>query len=542
MTSRLGLETPWLLRLAAVAVVAHGLLVLNDGHYWDGWLYYSYVRDGRWDLLREITAEAGGFPVNAYLRWWLGNLPGGIGGVHAIVFLALATSAWMVYLIGTTGRFLEREEAFWIAALALVYPAYQVTVEFTTARYVIGYALFLAATAAALRFERETGVRRHIARLLSLTLFVASFRMESLLVLYAAALSLVVIDRMRSGMAVREVVTRYLPRRLDFLALPFVYWTLSLALFPRGSYADSYRIEFDAAAMWEGVLAFIGRAIFGQWRAAFEYAATAAWPLAGGLGVAAIVGFRSRRAGSTGARRGWPLIVFAMVVLVCAILPYVAVRRVPSLTGWDTRHALLIGLPVAMITVALASASAGAVRNGRAASRAILACATVLLAAATIRQYLEWQARWVRDRSVMVHLADLPHPAASVIWIDDSYRFGGEPYYRFYEWSSMFKSVWGSERIIGLDTRFPPYRENFLLNGRPSFNKLMLLSEFNPDGCQATLVIRPSRRPLSAAALTGAYFRVRFLQPERLDAFLRDVTDVEITPVRTEAPQCDAAS
>ncbi len=48
------------------ALVVHGLLLLNDGVYWDGWLPYDSLMKKRWDLMYLWFSQAG-LPTWAYV-------------------------------------------------------------------------------------------------------------------------------------------------------------------------------------------------------------------------------------------------------------------------------------------------------------------------------------------------------------------------------------------------------------------------------------------------------------------------------------------
>jgi hypothetical protein len=191
---------------------------------------------------------------------------------------------------------------------------------------------------------------------------------------------------------------------------------------------------------------------------------------------------------------------------------------------------LLLGLPVALVVVAIARILFSSFKTGfQKAGWVFLSTLLLAFSFATISHQVGWQARWVKDRSVMVNLAQLDGAGKySVYWIDDRYILGGEDFYRFYEWSSMFKKVWGDETRIGLDIRY--YTDKDFQDFEPYFTKRYNLGEFHPGGRQAALIIRQGARPRSEVGLVARYYFHRFLRPRRMAEFLAGVTQVEVNP------------
>ena len=81
--------------IAAVALLCHGLLLLNDGTYWDDWLLKSYLVESNWDALHDMATEMG-LPILAHFFWTL-TLTGLLGFYKFIAFLSILFSAFLVY-------------------------------------------------------------------------------------------------------------------------------------------------------------------------------------------------------------------------------------------------------------------------------------------------------------------------------------------------------------------------------------------------------------------------------------------------------------
>jgi hypothetical protein len=219
-------------------------------------------------------------------------------------------------------------------------------------------------------------------------------------------------------------------------------------------------------------------------------------------------------------------LILGVAGLLLGTLPYALVGDYPSVHGWDTRHDILVGLPLAVLAVSLLSLVLPAQR------RALLGFGLVGLivigfASAGIQDYAALQARWATDRAVMAELRQMPGARAfSVYWVKDGAP-GPEDYYRFYEWSAMFADVYGGQTRIGFDTR--AYGPNFL--GRSEFfTDQYTLANFDPRGCQAELTIQ--RTGASDGEQTAMFYTVtRLFRPDRLDDYLRGLVNVQVVPI-----------
>jgi hypothetical protein len=208
------------------------------------------------------------------------------------------------------------------------------------------------------------------------------------------------------------------------------------------------------------------------------------------------------------------------------------VGSTPLAEGTKTRFSLLIGLPIALMML---STIRLLLDSDRKAPGFMLATFWIMaFGVATVGYYVEWQARWVHDRSVMTNLARLDAPEdVSVIWVDDQYRLGPDEYYRVYEWSSIFDEAWRDASRIGLAVGEPT---NVYEPQR--YDNYDVLSDFDASRCQAVLTIQKGPRPEAyndALGLSARYLVFRYLLPGQLDSYLSDVTRLEFR--RILAPQ-----
>ena len=519
------------------AVLVHGLLLLNDGVYWDGWLIYDIFLERDWNDYYLWTSEMGDLPILSYFYMFLVKIfPGVIFGYKLVAFLSITFSALFVYMICNELRLTNRIENLFIALLSLSYPAYQVSVELCVNQYSVCYCLFLLACLFAVKSESKERISHYFLRFSSLALFIISFRVNALLVFYFGFF-LILVFYIRWNWrysSVRDAFAKIIPRRLDYLLLPFLYWIIKQVAFqPHGIYLGYNQIAFSPLRIIIKYIMFGKNAVYAQLNDALVNLinlpvllflclfATYYIYLTYSLGDK--VFFKQKL-------RPCSLLLFGVVLLMLSIFPYAVVGKAPLINGWSTRYSLLIALPMAIIMVSFGCLFFSN-KKGSISKIGFAFLATLVLAfnLSTITYYISWQARWIKDRSVMTNLSGLNMKEdTSIFWINDQFPMGGENNYRFYEWSTMFKTVWGDESYIGLDQK---YSAVSLAGYQRFFNTRYNLSDFDPDGSQAILTIFRGVLQYSDLELSIRYLYYKWLRKNGLTEFLSGVTDIEIQPI-----------
>lgn len=518
------------LLIGFISLIVHGLLLFNDGIYWDDWLSITTLKDKNWSVIRAAGLERG-VPFDSYFIWFFSRFQNIEFAQSLFAFLFILLASVLVYAICNQVGVLTRTDSLWIALIHLVYPAFQTRVLLSTTNYLFYYMLFLGGVFLALKSQDRDSIWRFGLRIGAYCLFLISFSLSSLLVFYFGFLLLFVLyTRQVKAFSKREMLTRFLPRNLDFLLLPFLFWFAKEIIFPRyGLYTNYNQFNFSVKNILTNCFYFLKNSIYGQLIGAFQQlidvpALTLLWILAILRGVSFLK--QSKQINSI---KPIHLFLYGVFLLGLGIFPYTVVGLSPSMTGWDTRHSLLVGLPAAILIVATARmvfnrTIAGFSRTGWILIMTLLFAFSLV----TISNYLNLQMRWIKDRSVMANLAQMDGANGySVYRIDDQYPIEGiENNYRFYEWSSIFKEIWGDETRIGFDQH--GYIPKQLLDLNKYFSKRYNLSTLKPSGCQAALTILPGSRNGSSLEISAAYFYYKFFQPQELQGFLSNITTLQI--------------
>jgi hypothetical protein len=530
--------------LAVLTLVVHGLLLVDPGIYFDDWFVYTFVVRGEWDELTKLVRDRGIVPIEQYYWWMFRDLP--VHGYRAAVFLMIIGLAWLATLLGRTSSFLSRQESLLVGVFMVCYSGFQTWVLLCTSQYVFFYLLFLAGALLALQAEREGGWRHWVRRGAALGLLAVSYCLASLLVLTMGlgVILLVYLRKLHRLTSVQVAVT-YLPRRLDYFALPILYWFAVKWLIPPRGQFETYNQFLPYPIFFVAQLkTFLINSVVVQLQTGLVELARYPAVIAVAVALALIVWNLGRRRTDPPPTPAIWVLTGALLWLACAMFPYVIVGKPAEAVGWWSRHAILVSFPLGVAIVGLAR-----LFEPRRADRVspITIVATITLAAGmaitTTRNYVDVQARAVKDRSVMQQLAAMPEAREiSVFWIEDRLpkAFGED--YRYYEWAAMFESIFGDQARAGFDRTV--YRSSeVLMNDTRFFTSRFRLKDFDPAGCQAVVTI--DRGNLAAGGLDprpGSWPIVRTYHslrlnddPEALTTFLNRVTEVSLQPL--DAPE-----
>lgn len=532
-----------------VAVFAvHLQLLLDTGVYFDDWLVYTYVAKKDWHLLTAMVRERGIVPVEAYFWWMFRDLPP--LGYKVAAFVMIVWLAVMAVLLLRTGALLSRQDSLLVGLFMICYSGYQSWVLFCTAHYAFFYCLFLTGAWLGLRAEQHSGVQHWWRRVAALTLFAASYGLNSLLVLTLlfAALLVLHLTRLHHVPLVRGLAV-YLPRRSDYVALPVLYWVAVKWLLPVQGLLTGYNeIVTAPAAVAQAMTTFAQNSVYSQARKAVVHLADHPLLVVVAVLAAAAIWLASRRTDEIRpVGRLWTL-ALAVIWVGVAMLPYALVEKPASDAGWGTRHALLVSFPLGVLVVGVARllGTGGGIRAPL-AGVAVVSVLCVGMAATMNEVYVELQARAIKDEAVMAQLgADPLARKTSVFWVDDTLPQVFSESYRYFEWAGMFERTFGDQKRIGFD-RQVYWKPEVLISDRPYFISKYRLGELDPSGCQAVLRIEWGalesaglQRPPELTDLVRRYQRLRFFAGEKaVSDYLRTVVQTRLTPLAAaEATHC----
>lgn len=528
------------LTVVCVAALTHGWLVVNNGIYFDDWILYTQLKRGDWASVRGMADQLGGIPAYLYVWAAAAAIPPPMIGYKILSLLLITGTGLLIYSICSESGLVSRTEALLISCLAVAYPSDHTHVLLITVPYLIYWFVFLVATLLLMRSEAAVGWRKLALRLIALVCFLFSFGLNSLLLFYFGVLLLGVLYlRRRNGLTLARLFTEELPRHADLLIAPFAFWFVYRTYFPpNGIYGYYHQFHLGLGSIVVSIRGFWQSGVVAQFHDSIE--ALALVPLVWLAALFAVQRFW--RPGGTDPdplRPRLAMLGFGVLLGALAVIPYIAVGLAPSDHGWNSRHTILLGVAVGIVLVA------GARILFRAGGGSIGLLGTAVLVTLLLGfivdsavGYVGWEARWIKDSSVMANLAATPGADRySVYWIDDRYQVGGEPDHRYYEWSSMLGQAFGGQSRIGLDihTNSP----QFLVDGRKFFNASRNLAGLDPAGCEAGVSISQGPDAHSELGLVARYVFYSLFDPAQRDRLVAKATTVDIQPLAAaQATNC----
>ncbi len=521
------------------ACFTHGLLLLNDGVYWDDWILYIDLLRENWASLYEFDRELGGLPVGYWLTLVLGHLPNTVLFFKCLFFCSILFSGVFVYLICHELGFHNRPAQLFISLVVISYPAFQMTVSIATGTYWVWYCCFLSACYVTVKGLNTQTPLRYYLRFLSYILFGLAFRTSSFLVFYFGFFFLLLLYDQGGiqSFNLLRMLYRSITEYLDYFCYPFFYFFIIKLLFPpSGLYADynALTTTFSLSTYLDCYVYFFKNGVFIQLKDGIRLLIRhfmISIPLIAALFV--IFSFNMPKPTHSSGRHisNTSLLLFGVFIFCLAAFPYAMVMKYPSPNGVDTRHSLLVGLPVGIVLFGIVFGQSTRFRN----ARVFVLCALLsLMSLSCIRNYLFWQVHWIKDRSTIYHLAQTIQDDVSIIWVDDSFLIPEtEPHHQYYAYSSMFRYVWDVDSIVGFDNKSEAFYRSWMLTEGLQFFPVERynLTGFQPGGREKVLTIHegPLVEQYGFLGLSLRYWYYNYLRDDDMGDFLSGVTTVEMS-------------
>ena len=322
--------------LFAIYTLAHGaIFFISESIFWDDWTISGTKPE---DILTTFKQAGAFMEITPVLHILL--LPVGVWSYRALTFFLIFLSGIVFYKIITRFFWVDSSCRFLVTALYLITPLYSARVALIDFPYTFSMFIFLLGW---LLIGR--------VRLLSLAFFFISFNTASLLVFYA----LPILDwyyRVHRGLNWKEI-TSFVNKRLDYIALPFVFFAIKNIFFsPYGLY-KGYNQGFS--------LRYLVTTPVIQARDLFQLELSvglifvslfAAWALIKLVSRETIVGPISERLVGCCYRKNI-YVGAGLLSIFLGVFPYWILGHPPTFLEWTSRHQLLMPFGTAFFTVGL---------------------------------------------------------------------------------------------------------------------------------------------------------------------------------------------
>lgn len=443
---------PWIGLILGYGLLTHGIILLNDGIFWDWWMMEAWQRNRDKDSMRRFFSEVG--MPNLYVEHWLlGYVPWRRMIYRFISLASLLLIAAFVFLIVAHTSIFNIQQAAVLALLLISYPAYSVTFDgHVSLQYTFKVMLFYAGGLLAVTTLNQSGVSATFLFVAALVLFLWSFTANATLVYFGGFL--LFYAWLASANATSEPEVLELIKIVLMVSLPVIYWIIKEKFAPRhGYYKDYNRLNF-------GRLSILREVAIRALRLGIDV------PMV----KATVEIFRSRKISLIFAslflglllldwfRGTWAIgITEALVVLfvgyallgLCA-LPFMLVGQMFSEGGWGAKNFMLFHLPFALIAFGWLQMFPQ--------SFGVVLVPLILIANALhiVKTHLLYIALSVKDKALFHHLTPMTNlSAASVIKVRDTHWYEYpferiEEVYRPVYLSYMFKVIWPDSCVLGV--------------------------------------------------------------------------------------------
>jgi hypothetical protein len=538
MSSFAGARMRPLAILLLLLLLAHAPLLLNNGLVMDDWLNLQLRTALPVDLAYAL--HGAGHPIfYGYLA--LANLTGAsVLVMKVLALVGIVAGAGCLFLAATRAGLLTPTEAVGCALIVWTYPGYRMWAGKSNSLYVFSLGLFFVGTWLLTLAYKAKGASHILLRLAAALVFLFSFELNSIMVLYAFAVLGLLVAVWRDNDGEKNPIRRAFLSAWrcatgypELIVLPLLYWGALNFWFKRvGVYADYYNVHLPTVRdLMDGWQAFFltgyvnllwdtARSILNS-RIPFILAATLVT-----IGFL-LVRFGSKHDDESKHSIALPLLL-APVLFLALSLPYLIAGLRPSENFYESRHLLMFGIPLALGVLAVKRLTEVRLGAG-AASGVIFGIASILSIAMLWNGYIFMQARALKLESLFDHLASMPQPPATVFNIIDGFMDYPSPYSPAggTEASNMLRLAWGNQPFFGFTLRAerPTVLQEMevLQNAKGS-----AFHNVDPTGRQATISFKPGPAAAPNAVLVRHYYACRLLGRCDVSKFLMDLATVKI--------------
>lgn len=474
---------------------AHGMSLLNNGLYWDDWLWFNLEHNLIFDAAQEMGTTWG-----AHWGTFMMSLPYSILIYRLFIIICFMMSILFINSILTTLP-ISQIDRFYICCLYAVFPVNL----FRLMPCLAAYAMFnLCFFCAFYYLAKYCSFRRNGYYWLSLAFFYLSFNLNSNLVFYSVPVLYFMYrekywTRKFSWKQWSQLLATFLRQNLAMVLLPFLFWFIKVVWFaPQGIYATYNRIE--APQLWKPplqilwglyssfFLAFdqIPRQVLLLWQDPFSNVSVVFLVVA--IGAMTLLSRRllhfKNSVSTNSIETDRMLLVLSVIAAIAAVFPYAAIGQTPKPFSYSTRHQILLMLPFAFMTVLGIKISVQAIINDEALRSKVRNLLTVALIVGFAFQCMIMNFQlikdWLKQEAIIVQLEDNDElrDASTILFRESSLRAFNREILQ-YEYTGYLKKAFMDERHLGIGTwQYSGFENHLAYKGR-YYQSRYLLSQYN---------------------------------------------------------------
>jgi hypothetical protein len=468
-------------------------------------------------------------------------------GWRLAILLLFLLIAVFLYRIADNLKILENNlQRFIFSAIAVSYPTAKIVFMGSELVYRTCLAIFIIATyftiSRVIDGEIAPLFKKIIWRLFTLVLFFLSFYTNSILFFYYSLFLIWALKKRKTAFCSLSAILKFVISKLDYLFLPFIFFGIKLIYFPSyGTYSIYNQLRLYPNLIRDTLTCFM-QGIFYSLRPLLTILNLPIPTLFSFLLFLSAISYISYKYIITNkirtARYDLTLLSFGVIFWFFAFFPYAIINRVPS-TIYESRHLLLITIPMSLITIAMINIVCRVFMFSPDQKNAIFCLLLYIFAVNNFMNYIEWQFRWVKDRSIMSGIIDNSLAKKSSVFLihDSTEDYGLVPNKRhWYEWSSFFKMTWGEEKWVACNADKYELMRNEINSLKDKYKGFYNIADLSLKGQAAEMFIDYREgdirySPLDRLKLVSKYFYLKFFDKKLLNTFLSNLITVKIIPV-----------
>jgi hypothetical protein len=514
--------------ITLVTIYCHGFILTNDGLIWDGWYWFDWLKNHNWPPMQEYT-QAQGLP---FTLW---------------VFAPLALiEGLLLYELAVRLVLLPRGEALCLTSIAQVMPLFSAAQDFPVFGLIFFRMLFYLSALLATASTDCKGIRHWLFRGGALLGFYFSCTTNGALIVYYGGFYVLLLIRQAKtqDMSTFLFARRFLFRYPDFFTLPPIIFTARLLFIPQSGWYEKYNMPSLNPSQLGAVFASFFQNII-----PYHALATADWLSNHLIIVSALIliaflwcwkapaRWNVERCSMKTIHFGW----YGILLLILAVFPLAAAgkRFMPQPIGEWSRHAMLAGLPLAILIYTGLRAillRRSHPKCGRCLPPTVIAL-VIIFGAQMFTIYLDERMEWIMSRSALQTMVRDKTIRESSVVLAQGKTFTSETIYGTYALSTAFGSL---TRLV---TRLPPANLSYYTPSEVETHLLLtttLPNEFkavNPSGQQVYLEIMPASHVPDSWATVSRYLSLLYLgSQQELDEYLSSLVTLKTTVLKPANP------
>lgn len=483
--------------------ISHGLILINQGIYWDDWVLYNVDKQ----ILIDMFDQTGIIWI-AYFHHFMLSLNYSVFYYHLLVFIAYFMAAVFLYKILKNIKEIGDTPRLFITILFAILPVNSARIALIDSPYALCYFAFFLGFFLVVRYLIT---RNMIYRILALIVLLFSFFTNSLLMFYSI-IFLYIIYINRNSLKSIAAFGSLLLKNVDFLLLPFVFWIIKKIYFvPYGLYSGYNNLELRGLLKAPTLISVSFNNSFLQVLDR-SFKATSFTILLIGiiLGVMMLWFIRSHSEllePEQFDRMNYLFVAFGLLLFVLAVFPYNAVGLIPASFDWNSRHQLLIPLGASFILYYVIQSFFEGFHFRKKFQVLFLSLLIAMFINVNIQTYVDFQKDWYKQMSIIGNIRNSAEVRNHTTFLFDDHYPELNTTYGFYEYSGLMKEAFHEETRFGTNvSEFYGSYSGSINSYKEYFNGLYNLGGYVPKNPEYLIEINKGKldinNPINLLRLT----------------------------------------